>query len=178
MYERTFFSSRRHVESVLPTKSMMMKSLTFLVCLIATLLVVYTDRCDGTSTFANVVHHIARLPAADQQQCYESASLTEAELLNKTEVTDGSYKNPENEERARKNGCYAKCMLEKRGMIVDTEIQTEKLKGTRAHQGLPAEVQKQISDTVDHCVDQVKTINEMCDKILELMVCFWKGMRT
>ncbi|EFN60219.1 hypothetical protein EAG_03191 [Camponotus floridanus] len=137
-----------------------MKLLALLVCLMA-IAITYAN------TIADIALHGGLLSAADLQQCYENANLAE-------EIKDGSYKNPENAEKAKKNGCFTLCILEKRGLIVDSEIQKNKLYGKSAHANLNQATQAKIYATVDRCTEQVKTVTDMCDKSLDLLTCLWK----
>jgi len=50
-----------------------------------------------------------------------------ADLLTTAEIKDESYKSPENEERARKNGCFTLCILQKRGLVSINYINTYQL---------------------------------------------------
>ncbi|XP_072754114.1 pheromone-binding protein Gp-9-like [Anoplolepis gracilipes] len=145
-----------------------MKFLALLVCLMAIVMIAYAD------TIADEALHGGSLSATDVQQCYESADLTEAGLITNTEIKDGSYKNPENAEKTKKNGCFTLCILEKRGLIVDSEIQKDKLYGKDAHAHLNQATQAKIYATVDRCTEQVKTKLDLCDKSLELLTCLWK----
>ncbi|XP_071579502.1 pheromone-binding protein Gp-9-like [Temnothorax nylanderi] len=138
------------------------------VCLIATAIVVYAD------TIADIALHGGVLSTADLQECYNNANLAETDLITNAEIKDGSYKNPENQEKARKNGCFTLCILRKRGQIVDSEIQKDKLYGKSAHAHLNPGTQAKIYATVDRCVEQVKTKPDMCDKSLDLLTCLWK----
>ncbi|GAB1869264.1 Pheromone-binding protein Gp-9 [Camponotus japonicus] len=146
-----------------------MKLLALLVCLMAIAMIAYAD------TIADAALHGGLLPAADLQQCYENANLAEADLITNAEIKDGSYKNPENAEKAKKNGCFTLCILEKRGLIVDSEIQKNKLFGKSAHAHLNQATQAKIYATVDRCTEQVKTVPDMCDKSLDLLTCLWKS---
>lgn len=38
-------------------------------------------------------------------------------MITYEEVKSGSYKNPENQEKAKRNGCFTLCILEKRGQV-------------------------------------------------------------
>lgn len=146
----------------------MTKFFGLLVCLMATTMVAHA------STIADAVLHGSSLSTEDVQQCYDSANLAETDLLTNVEMKDGSYKNSENEQRARKNGCFVLCILQKKGIIVESEIQKEKLYGKSAHAHLNPATQAAIYSAVDRCVEQVKTKPDMCDKSLDLMTCLWK----
>ncbi|XP_011875636.1 PREDICTED: pheromone-binding protein Gp-9-like [Vollenhovia emeryi] len=145
-----------------------MKFLALSVCLMATAIVVYAD------TIKDIALHGGSLSTADLQECYNNANLAEADLITNTEIKDESYKNPGNEEKARKNGCFTLCILQKREQIVGSEIQKNKLYGKSAHAHLNPGTQAIIYATVDRCVEQVKTNPDMCDKSLDLLTCLWK----
>lgn len=38
-------------------------------------------------------------------------------MITNAEIKDGSYKNPENVEKMKKNGCFILCILRKRGQV-------------------------------------------------------------
>nr|ADX36422.1 putative odorant binding protein precursor [Nylanderia nr. pubens LZ-2010]ADX36427.1 putative odorant binding protein [Nylanderia nr. pubens LZ-2010]AEG74452.1 putative odorant-binding protein precursor [Nylanderia nr. pubens LZ-2011] len=145
-----------------------MKFLALFVWLMAIVMIAYAN------TIADTALHGESLPAADLEQCYERANLVEADLITNAEIKDGSYKNPENAQKAKKNGCFVLCILEKRGLIVDSEIQKDKLYGKSAHAHLNQATQAKIYATVDRCIEQVKTKPDMCDKSLDLLTCLWK----
>ncbi|CAL1674300.1 unnamed protein product [Lasius platythorax] len=146
-----------------------MKFLALIVCLMPIAMIAYAG------TIADVASHGGLLSVEDLQQCYESVNLAEADLITNAEIKDGSYKNPENAEKAKKNGCFTLCILEKRGLIIDSEIQKNKLYGKSAHAQLNQATQAKIYATVDRCVEQVKTKPDMCDKSLDLLTCLWKN---
>ncbi|XP_012215201.1 pheromone-binding protein Gp-9 isoform X2 [Linepithema humile] len=146
----------------------MIKSFALLVCLMATAVVA------NASTIADAALHGGSLSTEDLQQCYENANLAETDLITNVEIKNGSYKNPENEEKTRKNGCFTLCILQKRGIITESEIQKDKLYGKSAHAHLNPGTQAAIYATVHRCVEQVKTKPDMCDKSLDLLICLWK----
>ncbi|KAL6438856.1 hypothetical protein ACFW04_003736 [Cataglyphis niger] len=157
----------RHRKCVI-SKIKIMKFFALFVCLMAIAMAAYAD------TIADVALHGGVLSATDLQQCYDRANLIEADLITNAEIKDGSYKNPENAEKATKNGCFTLCILEKRGLIVDSVIQKDKLYGKSAHAQLNQATQAKIYATVDRCIEQVKTKSDMCDKSLDLLTCLWK----
>ncbi|XP_011145646.1 pheromone-binding protein Gp-9-like [Harpegnathos saltator] len=143
-----------------------MKLLILSVCLLATVMISHAY------TIGNAALHGAKLSRAEIQACYRSANMTEDELITKDEIKDGTYN--QDAERAKKNGCFSACVLQKRNLIVGTEIQKDKLYGKEAHVNVPQDVQDAIYATVDRCVKEVKTNPDLCEKSLQLLVCLSK----
>ncbi|TGZ49410.1 hypothetical protein DBV15_11913 [Temnothorax longispinosus] len=114
LHQGTIISSRdtECIESVLLVKKKIMRFFALSVCLMATAIVVYAD------TIADIALHGGVLSTADLQECYNNANLAETNLITNAEIKDGSYKNPENQEKARKNGCFTLCILRKRGQAI------------------------------------------------------------
>ncbi|XP_011644386.1 pheromone-binding protein Gp-9-like [Pogonomyrmex barbatus] len=88
-----------------------MKFLILSICLMATAMMVYAG------TIADTALHGGTLSSEDVQACYDNSKLEEADLITYAEIKDGSYNNSENAEKARKNGCFTLCILQKRGMV-------------------------------------------------------------
>ncbi|XP_011875637.1 PREDICTED: uncharacterized protein LOC105566332 [Vollenhovia emeryi] len=147
-----------------------MKLFELLICLMAIAMVAYAN------TIADIALYGGSLSTADLQQCYEFANLTEADVITHAEIKDGSYKNSENAEKLKKSGCLTLCILRKRGQIIDSEIQTNKLYGKLANALLKPGMQAEMYATINRCVDQVKTTPDMCDKSFNLLTCIWKDL--
>uniref|UniRef100_A0A348G653 Pheromone-binding protein Gp-9 n=1 Tax=Odontomachus monticola TaxID=613454 RepID=A0A348G653_ODOMO len=144
-----------------------MKLLALSVCLLATIITTHA------STIAETALHGAVLSPEEIQKCYDDAHLTTDELITDDEIKHDTYNL--NADRARKNGCFAACILQKRGLIVDSEIQKDKLYAKEAHANLRPDVRAAIYTAVDRCVKKVETNPDVCDKSVELLACLWKG---
>ncbi|XP_014467298.1 PREDICTED: pheromone-binding protein Gp-9-like [Dinoponera quadriceps] len=143
-----------------------MKLLVLSVCLLATVMIT------SANTVANLALHGSKLSPEEVQQCYESTNLKEDELITYDEIKNGTY--VQNPERATKNGCFSACILEKRELIVNGEIQKDKLYAKEAHANLNHDVRGAIHAAVNRCVEEVKTNPDLCDKSLSLLVCLSK----
>jgi len=147
-----------------------MKFLELLACLMAIAMVAYAN------TIADIALYGGSLPTADLQQCYESANITEADVITYDEIENGSYKNPENTEKTKKSGCVTLCILRKRGQIVNSEIKKHKLYSKLSSALLNPGTQAKMYATINRCAEQVETKSDMCDKSLDLLTCIWKDM--
>ncbi|XP_032689812.1 pheromone-binding protein Gp-9-like [Odontomachus brunneus] len=146
-----------------------MKLLALSVCLLATIMITRASNLENLATHGEEPSKASTL----KQECYDETHLTSEELISQEEMKNNTYKlNPE---KARKNGCFAACILQKRELIVDGVIQKEKLYAKEAHANLRPDVRAAIYRAVDRCVKEVETNPDLCDKSLELLVCFWKS---
>ncbi|KAL6267317.1 hypothetical protein P5V15_000392 [Pogonomyrmex californicus] len=128
------------------------------------------------NTIVDLALYSGSLSAADLQQCYENSNLVEADVITNAEIKNGSYKSPENVEKMRKNACFTLCILRKRGQIVDSEIQKNKLYGKLASALFSPGMQQKMYSIINHCIEQVKTKTDMCEKSFDLLTCIWKDL--
>ncbi|XP_026831270.1 pheromone-binding protein Gp-9-like [Ooceraea biroi] len=81
------------------------------------------------------------------------------------------YKQSQNQERTRKNGCVLHCLMQKEGVMDRlefniNEMHNEFTRRTNAHPGGTAHA------ALDECINEAKDITRQCEKSFAFVTCF------
>ncbi|XP_011633454.1 pheromone-binding protein Gp-9-like [Pogonomyrmex barbatus] len=101
----------------------------------------------------------AATPEEDVETCMTENGVTREDIYREDQILTDLHKQPENEERTRKNGCFFACLLKKFDLMEDSNI-----KESKVHQELDKE-----------CLI-VRSITQECEKCFDLYECIMRAM--
>ncbi|XP_011633426.1 pheromone-binding protein Gp-9-like isoform X1 [Pogonomyrmex barbatus] len=106
--------------------------------------------------------------------CLTENNVSNNDMFTIEDVVNDRHKEPDNEEKIKKNGCVIQCLFEKVGAMVGAEYNVEKIrddfsKKTNAQPG------EEIFIALDNCIDKTKDLTEKCEKTFALAECFMKA---
>ncbi|XP_029175256.1 pheromone-binding protein Gp-9-like [Nylanderia fulva] len=126
--------------------------------------------------FAFIPAILARIPNVNKKvgshlqeysTCLTQIDITENDIYTVGDLIHDRYKESENEEKVKKNGCLVHCLLQKQNLIEELDLNVEKL-----HTELTKKTNAQPGDNVhkalDECIEKVKDITDKCEKSFAL----------
>ncbi|KAL6262708.1 hypothetical protein P5V15_005500 [Pogonomyrmex californicus] len=115
-------------------------------------------------------------PEEDIETCLTENDMTREDIYREDQILTDLHKQPENEERTRKNGCFFACLLKKFELMEDSNI-----KELKVHQELDKELSDSDMQLIAHkiarkCMKQVRSITQECEKCFDLYECIMRAM--
>ncbi|XP_072759461.1 pheromone-binding protein Gp-9-like [Anoplolepis gracilipes] len=106
--------------------------------------------------------------------CLTETSTNNNDVFSVGDILVDRHKQPENEEKQRKNGCLIHCLLQKQGLIEESEFNIEKTRTAFAEK-TNYQVGDDFHKAFDNCLEEAKNIEDKCEKSLTLVTCYFKS---
>ncbi|KAL6267316.1 hypothetical protein P5V15_000391 [Pogonomyrmex californicus] len=173
--ERSMFSERTYNHNRSLERFRIMKQAIFILCLCIAITV-------GQQLLEDVIDKVAddlSMSKTDVQICFTKSNVNLTDLMKMDEFfwMDGEM-SAEINKSTLKVSCLLACLLKKKELMVNTQINVKKIKKLIAAKGPsdPTTIYNQ-NRILDTCVDRVKGKTNECDVILQLLLCIVEKLK-